>query len=312
MKLMAFFAPHERFNSWREAFENFAPGFVLEPWQDISPQDRKGLEYALVWGTCAELLDDTPSLRVMFSLGAGVEHVRSVSLARPDIKVVRMVEPALTEGMVEYCLYQVLRFHRGMHLYEAFQRTRHWHHQPQRRARECKVGVMGAGVLGGATASALHRLDFDVATWSRTMSESADIASFAGREELRAFAQRSEILICLLALTDATRGIIDRHMLNALPRGAFVINAARGAHLVEQDLLDALTSGQIAGAALDVFDSEPLPPEHRFWHHPLITMTPHAASFTDPRSAVAAIVDSLRRLERGEDLPHVVDWSVGY
>src|SRR5581483_5227165 len=197
-------------------------------------------------------------------------------------------------------------------IYERFQRERRWKKRATPDIATRRVGVLGIGEIGSACARAVAALGFSVAGWSRTAKHIDGIETFAGAAALPAFLARTDILVCVLPLTAGTRGIIDAKLLAALPRGAYVINIARGAHVVDADLLAALDSGHIAGATLDVFAPEPLPPEHPFWTHPKVLVTPHIASLTNPETASEGIAENLRRLTTGRPLLHLVERDRGY
>ena len=234
--------------------------------------------------------------------------------ALPDVPIARVVDAYLTAGITEYVLLHVLRYHRNQPVFDAQQRDHVWDDRARelRQADERPVGVMGLGELGRDAVAKLAALGFDVAGWSRTAKDIPGVACFAGPDGLAPFLARTEILVCLLPLTALTADILNRETLAQLPRGAYLINAARGAHLVDDDLVDALASGQLSHATLDVFHKEPLPGNHPFWDHPQITMTPHNASITDPRSVVAQVVENIRRIDAGEPLLHPVDRAAGY
>jgi glyoxylate/hydroxypyruvate reductase A len=225
---------------------------------------------------------------------------------------VRLVDPALTELMVEYVIYWVIHHHRGFADYAARQREGVWRRTWPGQVHEKRVGIMGLGELGGAAAEALASLGFTVAGWSRTQHTIPGVEVFHGETGLLPFLNRTEILVCLLPLTPVTAGILDARALAALPAGACLINVARGEHLVEEDLLAALESGQVAAATLDVFRREPLPPDHPFWRHPQVTVTPHVASLTNTHTATSEIATDIRRLLAGQPPRRVVDVARGY
>jgi glyoxylate/hydroxypyruvate reductase len=175
-----------------------------------------------------------------------------------------------------------------------------------------RVGIMGLGHLGSDAAVKLRALGFAVSGWSRTARQMESVRCFAGAGELESFLAQADILICLLPLTPATEGILNRETFSKLPRGAYLINAARGDHLVEEDLLDALESSQVGGACLDVFRKEPLPESHPFWKHPCVTLTPHVASLTYPKAVAPQIVENYRRVRAGKPPLHAVDIGRGY
>jgi glyoxylate/hydroxypyruvate reductase len=206
----------------------------------------------------------------------------------------------------------VLALHRDLIDYCSQQRRGEWRAMPVRPAASRRVGVLGVGVLGRAALEALVPFGFPCAGWSRTRRAVAGIECFAGAGELAPFLARTDILVCLLPLTAQTRGFLDRRLLDALPRGAALVNTGRGAQLIAADLLDALDEGHLSAAFLDVCDPEPPPPGHPFWTHPRIWMTPHVASVTQPATAVEVVLDNIRRHESGEPLVGLIDRDHGY
>ena len=269
------------------------------------------IDYALVWQPAPGALARLPNLKLIFSLGAGLDHLAGDGVLPPGVPVIRMVDAQLTAGMTEYVVYHALRFHRAMPAYDAQQRRAEWRLLPQVAAAERRVGILGLGVLGGAAARALAALNFDVAGWSRGPKD-LGIPSFAGAGELPALLARTDILVCLLPLTAATAGILCAANFARLPAGACVINAGRGGHLLEADLLDALDNGHLAGAALDVFANEPLPPGNPLWSHPRVAITPHAASKTLPASSARHVIDNIRRFRAGRPVGPLADFARGY
>lgn len=295
----------DRADSWRDALARHMPELEFRDWD--APGEVDDIEFALVWKPPPGGLKRFPNLKAIFSLGAGVDHL----FADPDlpdgVPVVRMVEPELTRGMVEYVVLHVLRHHRRQRELGAWQRAGKWEMIVSPTAPSRRVGIMGLGVLGSAAARALVSLEFDVAGWSRAAKAIAGVESFHGADGLQAFLARTEILVCLLPSTPATENILNADLFVALPRGASLINAGRGRQQVEEDILTVLESGQLSEATLDVFRTEPLPEDHPFWRHPRVTVTPHNASVTDPDSAGRQVVEDIRRCLRGEPLANVVD-----
>lgn len=294
---------------WRQELLRRLPELDFRIWPEAGEIDE--IDAALVWRPPAGELRRLPKLQAILSLGAGVEALLE-DPTLPDVPLVRMVDPSLTDGMCAYVLAAVLRHHRELDRYERAQRAQDWAYAFPPQARDRRIGVMGLGELGSAVARTLLAQGFPVAGWSRSAKAVEGVASFAGHGELHAFLHRADVLICLLPLTDATRGTLDAATFAALPKGAFVINVGRGEHLVDADLLAALDSGHLAGATLDVFRHEPLPPKSPLWDHPRVLITPHVASYCDPRTAADGVADNLRRLARGEPLLHVVDRARGY
>ena len=296
---------------WRNALLAEDPGLDVRRFPDAG--DSAAIEAAVVWTShdMAELRR-YPNLRLIVSMGAGVDHLLRPPGPPPGVPVARLKDARLTQGMTEWVLLNVLRFHRQDLEYRALQAARRWEELPAPDTATRRIGILGLGELGGAAAAALHALGFPVMGWSRTPKQQPGGECFHGAEGFDAMLARSDILLCLLPLTPETRGILDRRALGLLPRGAFLLNAARGGHLVQEDLLAALDSGQVAAAALDVFEPEPLPPDHPFWAHPRVVMTPHAASITIPSSAAPQVVENLRRARSGQPLLNLVDFGAGY
>ena len=302
---LLFASPTDDPAKWLQQIAAALPELEVRVWPEVG--DRAEIAYAAVWNPPKGLLAGLPNLQAIFNLGAGVDALLADPTLPRHVPLVRLVEPGLTEGMTEYVLQQVLDAHRHGRAYRQFQAAAQWRPLPETLARERGVGVLGLGELGAAAATALVALHFRVAGWSRNRKQLAGVACFAGDAELAPFLAECEILVCLLPLTSRTEGILNARTFAALPPGAFVINAARGGHLVEADLLAALDDGRLAGAALDVFATEPLPPDHPFWRHPKITITPHVAGPTHARTAVAWLVENIRRVTAGQPLLNCVD-----
>ncbi len=295
---------------WTAELHRLLPDLDIRIWPEIG--DPAAIDAALVWRPPAGLLASLPNLKLIASLGAGVDHILADPLLPKSIPIVRLVDPYMTAAMSEYVQLQVLRLHRQDPAYRAQQRQHLWHELAQPNAAERRVGVLGLGTLGGDAALKLCVLGFDVAGWSRTERRLPGIACFHGEDGLQAVLGRSEILACLLPLTPETEGILDARLFSILPRGAAIINCARGRHLVEADLIPALDSGQLSAAVLDVFRDEPLPREHPFWDDPRITLTPHVAAATHAPTAALAVADNLRRLRQGQPPLNRIDLGRGY
>jgi glyoxylate/hydroxypyruvate reductase len=303
--------PHD----WLARFRALAPERDIRAWPE-EVGDPAEIAYACAWKAPYGLLAGFPNLKVIFSLGAGVDALIA-DPTLPDVPVARIVDPDLTRRMTEYVVLHVLMHHRRVRRYDEQQRQRLWrdHHQPA--AGEVAVGIMGLGVLGHDAAATLARLGFRVAGWSRTERSVAGIATFHGAAGLDPFLARTEILVCLLPHTPATEGLINLALLRKLKRdgalgGAFLINAGRGKLQVDADIIAALDEGSLAGATLDVFPTEPLPPDSPLWSHPNITVTPHNAAESDPQALVANVLRQIERFERGLPLENVIDRRLGY
>lgn len=296
--------------AWRSALVKRVPGLDMRVWPETGV--ATDIDAALVWNHPPGALKAFPSLRAILSLGAGVNHILDDPGLPPDVPIARIVDPGLATGMAEYAALAVLRYHRNFDVYERLQHEGRWKRLPIPMTAARRVGVLGLGEIGSACARMIAGLGFPVAGWSRTPKSVPGIASYAGSDGLAPFLARTDILVCVLPLTAATRGIINQATLATLPRGAFLINIARGAHVVDQDLISALDSGHLAGATLDVFAGEPLPREHPFWTHPKVTVTPHIASITNPDTAADGVAENLRRLADGRPLLNLADRTRGY
>ena len=295
---------------WLTELRKFIPELEMRVFPEIG--NPKDIDAALVWKPQPGLLASLPNLKMIVSLGAGVDHLLGDPTLPRHVPIARLVDPYMTEAMSEYVLTQVLRLHRQDFAYRAQQRARSWRELPQPNASERRVGVLGLGELGSDAARKLAVLGFAVGGWSRRERRLPGIESFHGPDGLMALARRSGILVCLLPLTRDTTGILDARLFAAMPKGSAIVNAARGRHLVEADLLSALESGQLSAAVLDVFDQEPLPAEHPFWNHEKIIVTPHAAAATHAPTAAAGVAENLRRLGDGRPLINLVDLARGY
>lgn len=265
----------------------------------------------MAWQPPKDFPQRYPNLRVVFSVGAGVDQF-DLSPFPKRLRLVRMRDPGITQGMVEYATFAVLALHRDLPAYLAAQREARWQALPWVPAQRRRVGVMGLGSLGCAVAEQLLGLGFMVSGWSRSRRQIDALQCFAGDEELNAFLADADILVCLLPLTDTTRGILSREIFNRLPRGARLLNVGRGAHLNEADLLRALDDGQLSAVILDVLDQEPPPDEHPFWQHPRILLTPHVAATTQMESGYDVLLGNIRSNRAGQPMDGEVDLTTGY
>ncbi|MEO8136223.1 MAG: glyoxylate/hydroxypyruvate reductase A [Betaproteobacteria bacterium] len=294
---------------WAELFAQKAPQYTFRIWPDMG--DPAAVRFLAAWQPPPDLAQLFPNLEVLFSVAAGVDNF-DFSALPPGVPVVRMIEPGIVNGMVEYVCCAVLGLHRDLPVYLRRQRDAQWSEMRVVPAARRRVGVLGLGLLGTAALEKLRGFGFDCAGWSRSQHDVEGVHCYAGPGELPAFLARTDILVCLLPLTPATRGMLNAELFAALPRGANLVHVGRGPQLVEGDLLAALDSRQIGHAILDVFDPEPLPPGHWIWQHPHVWVTPHIASMTQPESAVEVMLENLRRYEAGETMVGVVDRARGY
>jgi glyoxylate/hydroxypyruvate reductase len=296
--------------AWLGGFREQAPDLDIRAWPDIG--DPREIDYVFVWKQPLNLFDGMTNLRAVFSLGAGVETLLAGGGLPAGVPLVRMVDPGLATGMTEFVVLRVLHYHRNMHLHEANQRDGAWIQLRPKLPEDRAVGLLGLGNLGASCARALVGLGFDVRGWSRTPKLIGGVETVHGEDQLADFLCGTEILVCLLPLTADTDGLLDARRFAQLPRGAFFVNVGRGRHVVEEDLLAALDTGHVAAATLDVFREEPLPRQHRFWTHPSVTVMPHCAALTQPKTAVRTVLDNLRAHLAGAQLRHVVDVARGY
>ena len=295
---------------WGPLLAAALPGREVRVWPDAG--DKAAIEYALVWHPEPGLLASLRSLRLIVSLGAGVDHVLRDPALPAGVPILRLVDPYMTQAMGEYVALNVLRLHRQDVDYRMQQAAGEWREREQKNAAERTVGILGFGTLGRDAGCKLQALGFDVAGWSRSEKRGSGFTTYAGKTGFNAILARSEILVSLLPMTPETEGILDAGLFARLPRGAGLISAGRGRHLVETDLLAALESGQLSAAVLDVFREEPLPPAHPFWRHPRILVTPHVAADTHPPTAVAIIAAAIRDFEAARPLANLIDRERGY
>jgi len=295
--------------AWADYFAAQAPDLEFRVWPDAG--DLREVEYLIAWQVPADFIAQMPNLKVLFSSGAGIDHV-DLTAVPPHVPLVRMVEPGIINGMVEYVSLAVLALHRDFFDYAAQKAARSWNAIEVPPASARTVGVMGLGSLGCAVLERLASFGFRLRGWNRSPRTIEGVETFAGADQLQPFLSGCDVLICLLPLTPATEGILNRELFAALPAGASLINVGRGPHLVDADLLDALGSGHLSRAILDVTDPEPLPPGHPFWTHPRVFVTPHVASMTQPETAAPILLENIRRHRRREALVGVVDRGRGY
>jgi glyoxylate/hydroxypyruvate reductase len=290
--------------AWIDALSRAMPEADVGLWPDDSAD---AADYALVWKPPSELLASLDRVKAIFNLGAGVDGLESIVRSPHSAPLVRLEDAGMAEQMAEYVVYAVLRRYREFGDYEQSQRKSAW--QPRRPLDKSRfrIGILGIGVLGAAVADALTAFGFPVDGWSRSRKQQAGVRSFAGADELPQFLRGCPVLVCMLPLTHATRGILDRATLSQLPAGAYVVNVARGGLVVDEDLLALIDDGSLSGAMLDVFQEEPLPASHAFWHHPRITLTPHVSAMTRIEESVAQICAKIRRLEAGLPISGIVD-----
>ncbi len=295
--------------AWADEIGTLLPGFPVHIYPDIP--DRNSIRYALVWDHPHGDLASYPNLRAILSLGAGVEHL-TADPDLPDLPIIRLSDPAVARDMGLHCLYWVLNFHRHYHRYTRQQKDRHWCRHDCPSPENFRVGIMGLGLIGTQVSKTIARNGYATSGWNLGEKQLPDISCHHGESELRQFLSGLDLLVNCLPLTSTTRDLIDRSVLEQLPRGSFLVNISRGAVINHTDLLTSLDAGHLAGAALDAFDEEPLPATSRLWIHEKVHVTPHMSGATYAASAAKIVAANINRLERGEQPFPLYDRLRGY
>jgi glyoxylate/hydroxypyruvate reductase A len=292
---------------WLQGLRAALPGAEVEVWQ----AGASAADHAVVWAPPQQFFDEQPQLKGVFNIGAGVDALLKLKLP-PQATVVRLDDAGMSVQMAEYVCHAVIRHFREFDAYEADIRVGTWSYRKPGERSDFPVGVMGLGVLGERVAKALAQFEFPVMGWSRSLKVIEGVRCFAGAARFDDFLAASKVLVNLLPLTPQTRDILCLENLSKLQVGGYLINVARGAHLVDEDLIKLLDSGHLSGAMLDVFRSEPLPAEHPFWRHSKITITPHTSARTLRDESIAQIAGKIRALEAGQAIAGIVNLARGY
>ena len=309
-----FYHPFFDAKQWIEGMQVRLPQANIYQWEK---GDNQHADYAMVWLPPYECLAGRKGLKGIFALGAGVDAILKQEQDNPGtlpagVPLMRLEDTGMAIQMEEYATAKVLSYFRRMDEYRQLQTQRQWRPLPAYQHEEFVVGIMGAGALGQAVAKRLISFGFHVRTWSRSEKHIDHVKSYYGKNQLANFLSGTRVIINLLPSTPETVGILNQLLFSQLQPNSYIINLARGAHLIEQDLLSALEKGQVAGAALDVFANEPLSQMHPFWTHPRIAITPHVAAFTKPLEAMDMIASNIKRIEAGQAPEGIVDLTRGY
>lgn len=299
-----------KLEAWKKALIEKAPNTPIYSYLEDHPKEE--ITMACVWKHPAETLNLYPNLKCIASFGAGVDFIFKDQSVPEHIPITRVVDPVLASDMSEFVLALILGFFKNLNTYTKDQLIKKWSPQEYKRIADVTVGIMGMGALGEKLAEDLIINRFKVIGWATSPKVISGVEVFAGNSQKNTFLSRSNILVCLLPLTKETTGILNNKLFKELPNQSYVINVARGGHLVDEDLLEYVNNGHLAGAGLDVFHEEPLPVEHPFWSHPKIHITPHVASVSDINSVIPQLLENYRRLKEGLPFMNEVSREKGY
>ncbi|MFO7746075.1 MAG: glyoxylate/hydroxypyruvate reductase A [Psychroflexus sp.] len=296
-------------DKWASTLKEKNKSLDIQIYPDFErPED---VEFAISWKHPEGLYKDFPNLKVIASMGAGVNHILKDDELPEGVKVTRIVDDQLTKDMSQFVLLQCLAVSRNLFIHLQDQSNKNWKPKSYQTPEKTSVGIMGYGVLGQEAGKVLKANGFDVIGYANS-SKTVDGIQVFGADRLDDFLSKTQILVCLLPVTSETKGILDMDVFKKLKEKAYLINVARGEHLVEADLISAVDKDIIEGASLDVFQEEPLPETHPFWNHPKIQITPHVASMTDPESVANQLLENYKRMQNGDSLMNEVDVSKGY
>lgn len=302
-------AKNRDMNLWKEALLDVDPHLDVEIWPKVENKER--VTFAVSWNHPEKVLPNYANLAVISSLGAGVDHIIKDSTLVDSVKICRVIIPSLKEQMAEYVLNAIHNYRFNTATYVDQKREGFWSAHNAISKSDCAIGVMGLGEIGEAVCELLISTGYEVHGWSKSKKEIQGVPTYS-LGELDSFLSKTNILVCLLPLTKETEGILDLELFKKLKKPAYLVNVARGSHLIEEDLIYALDTGVVEGATLDVFEKEPLPANHLFWNRPKIMITPHSASITDPAEAAKVIVENYKRSLSGMELLFEVDQEKGY
>ena len=292
---------------WVESLKKELPDAIVSVWKPGSPS----ADYAIVWDPPQQFIDEQSDLKALFNIGAGVDNLLQLSLPS-SLKVVRLEDAGMSVEMSEYVCHAVIRYFREFKQHETNKQLGKWSYRKTKTRNDFIIGVMGLGTLGMQVVKTLQMFQYPINGYSRNLKEIEGVSCFSGEHGLTKFLNNTRVLINLLPLTPETENIMNYNTLSNLQEGGYIINVARGAHLVDADLLKLLDSGHLSGATLDVFRTEPLAADHPFWQHPKITITPHTAARTQREESVAQIAGKIQALQQGISITGIIDPQRGY
>lgn len=301
---------HKDPKPWAKVLSEKLPTATIEIFPEVAAPTQ--VEYIICWKPAANIFQQFPKLKVVQSLGAGVEHVTETNELTAAVRLTRIVDPQLAVDMWEFVLAIVMTQLKRLPTYQQQEAQKKWEQHTYRTIPATTVGILGLGKIGALVARNFANLGFKVVGWSNSQKEIAGVQTYIGTDGFSNCLAQTDILINILPLTPSTEGILNQQSLSLLKKGAYLINVGRGGHLVEEDLIPLLDVGQLSGAFLDVFRTEPLPAEHPFWTHPQVSVTPHIASLTNVETAVAQLVENYQRFRAGDALLHEVSLEKGY
>lgn len=301
---------HKNPKPWAKALSEKLPTAAIEIFPEVAEPDQ--VEYIICWKPAANIFQQFPKLKVVQSLGAGVEHITETNELPAAVRLTRIVDPQLAVDMWEFVLAIVMTQLKRLPTYLQQEARKEWEQHTYRTIPATTVGVLGLGKIGALVARNFAQLGFKVVGWSNSQKEIAGVQTYIGTDGFSNCLAQTDILINILPLTPSTEGILNQQSLSLLKKRAYLINVGRGGHLVEEDLIPLLDAGQLSGAFLDVFRTEPLPAQHPFWTHPQVSITPHIASLTNVETAVAQLVENYQRFRAGDVLLHEVSLEKGY
>ena len=305
-----FYSPEKNSQLWLDDISASLPG--ADVWLWTPDCAGRQADYAVLWAPPLALFASQQQLKAVFNIGAGVDSVIKLPNLPSGIPIVRLNDAGMAMQMAEYVCHALIRHARRFDTYEIYSKNREWKREAPISRAAFPVGVMGLGDIGARVAQAVAAFEYPTFGWSRTLKSLSGITTFAGNDGLDEFLPRVRVLVCVLPLTPDTEGMLNADTFAKLKPDAYLINVARGRHLVENDLLAMLGSGRLAGATLDVVRDEPLPAGHAFWNHPKITITPHISAITLRAESVMQIAEKIRALECGETIAGVVETGRGY